>query len=178
MRIFVGIKIPKETGSLLEIEADKVLKHTKSYKKNLNQNYHLTLKFIGEMKISDIVAFEQLLVNELKGIKSFDVHLKDLGYFEKNNDYTLWIGVHQGLGYLKEIYQIVDKKAREFFGIDHSEFLAHVTLAKNVKVDKLKVLNKNKTKTYLFKVEEVSIYYSHRADGILTYTPLSKIKLV
>ncbi|MCD4827538.1 MAG: RNA 2',3'-cyclic phosphodiesterase [Acholeplasmataceae bacterium] len=178
MRIFVGIKVPKEIGILLEEEADKILKHTKSYKKNLNQNYHLTIKFIGEMKISDIVALDQLLAKSLKEVKAFDVHLKDMGYFEKNEDYTLWIGAHQGVGYLKEIYQIVDKKSREFFGIDHTDFVPHVTLAKHVKVDKVKVLNKNKTKNYTFKVEEISIYYSHRAEGVLTYTPLSKIKLV
>jgi RNA 2',3'-cyclic 3'-phosphodiesterase len=177
MRIFVGIKIPDDIRSSLDVEADKILKLTKSYNKSLSRNYHLTLKFIGEMKISEIVALDQLLAKKLKDVKSFDLQLKDIGYFEKNNEYILWIGAQQGAGYLKEIHKIIDIQSHEFFGIEHNRFEPHVTLASKVCLDKVKVLKKNKTKSYKFRVEEISIYYSHRVEGVLTYTALSSIKL-
>jgi 2'-5' RNA ligase len=174
MRIFVGIKIPEDIRNSLEDEADKILKLTKSFNKSLSANYHLTVKFIGEMKISEIVALDQILTKRLKAIKSFDIYLKDIGYFEKNNEYTLWIGVQKGTDYLDEIHQIVDLECYELFGIERNKFQPHVTLARKVCVDKVRVLMKNKTKSYKLKVEEVSIYYSHRVNDMLTYTPLSK----
>ena len=177
MRIFVGINIPSEVKSSIEAEADKVLKHTKSYKKSVSKNYHLTLKFIGEMKISDIITLDQLLAKSLKESSSFEIHLKDIGYFENDNEYILFVGVHQGVGYLNEIQQIIDQQTSEVFGIKRTKLEPHITVARNVVVDNKKVLKKNKTKNYSFKVDEISIYYSHRDDGILKYTALSNIKL-
>jgi 2'-5' RNA ligase len=177
MRIFVGIKIPEDIRNSLDDEADKVLKLTKSYNKSLNENYHLTIKFIGEMKISEIVALDQLLTKRLKDIKSFDLYLKDIGYFEKNNEYTLWIGVQQDSNFLDEIHQIIDLESHDLFSIERNKFEPHVTLARKVQVDKIQILKKNKTKSYKLRVEEISIYYSHRVNDMLTYTPLSKIKL-
>lgn len=178
MRIFVGVKIPSEIRSEIEAEADKILKHAISYKKNVSQNFHLTLKFIGEIEISDIVALDQLLAESLKDIQAFDVNLKDMGYFEKGNEYVLWIGVKSGVGYLQEIHQRIDKKISDLFQIDRSKLTPHITVARKVVVDNVKTLSKNKTKNYTFNVDEVIIYYSHRVDNVLTYTPLSKIKLL
>ena len=110
MRIFVGIDIPGEIKQAIEIETDKILAKTVSHRKALSDTYHLTLKFIGEIEISDIVALDELLGEALKDVKAFDVHLKDMGYFEKDNMYILWMGVHQGVGYLKEIHQKIDQK--------------------------------------------------------------------
>ena len=55
MRIFVGIDVPDNLREQIEYETDKLLEKL-SYKKSPNQNYHLTLKFIGEIEISDIVS--------------------------------------------------------------------------------------------------------------------------
>lgn len=177
MRIFVGVKIPEDIRNSLDDEADKILKLTKFYNKSLSENYHLTIEFIGEMKISEIVALDQILTKRLKNIKSFDIYLKNIGYFEKDNEYTLWIGVQKGSDYLDKVYQIVDLESHELFGIERNRFEPHVTLARKVCVDNVQVLKKHKTKSYKLKVEEVSIYYSHRVNDMLTYTPLSKIKL-
>ncbi|BCR36775.1 RNA 2',3'-cyclic phosphodiesterase [Mariniplasma anaerobium] len=177
MRIFVGVKIPEDIRNSLDDEADKVLRLTETYNKSLNENYHLTIKFIGEMKISEIVALDQILAKRLKDIKAFDVYLKDIGYFEKNNEYTLWIGVQKGSDYLDKIHHIVDFESHELFGIERNKYEPHVTLARKVHLDNVQNLKMSKTKSYKLKVEEITIYYSHRVNDLLTYTPLSKIKL-
>ena len=83
MRIFVGIDIPKEIKTQLDIEADKFLKYASDSRKMLTDNYHLTLKFIGEIDVAQIDELDRLLKESLKDVEAFDVHLKDLGYFKK-----------------------------------------------------------------------------------------------
>ena len=87
------------------------------------------------------------------------------------------MGAQKGVGYLKEIHHEIDEKISQLFSIDRAEFTPHITLARKVIVDDVKTLARNRTKAYTFRAEEVSIFYSHRIEGALTYTQLSKIKL-
>lgn len=177
MRIFVGIDIPKNIKENLDLETDKFLKYAISAKKVLIDNYHLTLKYIGEIDMPKIDELNLILKEALKDVSSFDMKIKDFGYFEKKDGLILWMGVLQGVGKLKEIYLNIDSKISERFNIDKSVFSPHVTLAKKVVMEDKSNLRKNKTKDYHFNVSEVIIYYSHIVDNILTYTPLSSIKL-
>jgi 2'-5' RNA ligase len=81
MRIFVGIDIPDDIKKAIDIESDKFLKYCESYKKVGQDNYHVTLKFMGELSVSDLEDLEDILRDKIKGFKAFDVHLKDLGFF-------------------------------------------------------------------------------------------------
>lgn len=81
MRIFVGIDIPEDIKKAIDIESDKFLKYCESYKKVELDNYHVTLKFMGELSVSDLEDLEDILRENIKGFKAFDVHLKDLGFF-------------------------------------------------------------------------------------------------
>ncbi|MFA5471537.1 MAG: RNA 2',3'-cyclic phosphodiesterase [Acholeplasmataceae bacterium] len=178
MRIFVGIDIPKEIKTQLDIEADKFLKYASDSRKMSTDNYHLTLKFIGEIDVAQIDELDRLLKESLKDVEAFDVHLKDLGYFKKKDGLILWMGVLQGVGALKKIHLTIDPLLSDKFNLEKSVFSPHVTLAKKVVVEHEDILRKNKTKDYMFKVSEVIIFYSHIVEDVLTYTPLSSIKLL
>lgn len=178
MRIFVGIDLPKEIKTQLDVEADKFLKYASESKRVLTENYHLTLKFIGELNVAQIDELDRLLKTSLKDVEAFDVHLKDLGYFKKKEGLILWMGVLQGVGALKGIHLKLDPLLSDKFNLEKSVFSPHVTLAKKVVIENEEVLRKNKTKDYMFKVGEVIIFYSHIVDEVLTYTPLSTIKLL
>lgn len=177
MRVFIGIHLPSEIKDAIEIETDKVLSKTLSYKKVFKETYHLTLKFIGEMEISDIVTLDKILADSLKDVKSFDIVLKDFGYFQKDNQYILWMGARQGAGYLKELRQRIEHTITDIFQVPKSEFNPHITLARKVIIKDLGLLNKVKSAKYAFRIDEVVIFYSHRIEDVLTYTPLSTIKL-
>jgi 2'-5' RNA ligase len=167
MRIFVGIDIPSDIKKAIDIESDKFLKYCESYKKVDENNYHVTLKFMGELSVSDLEDLEDILRENIKGFKAFDVHLKDLGFFEKKDGNILWMGMGLGVGKLKEIHKAIDK------GL----FSPHVTLARKVIVEDMNTFKKNKTKELIFTAKEVIIFYSHRVNDVLTYTPMTKIKL-
>lgn len=177
MRIFVGIDIPKEVKIALNDETDKFLKYTSHSKKTLVDNFHLTLKFIGEIDISQIETLEHILKEQLKDVDSFDIQLKDFGSFKKKDGYILWMGVLKGVGMLKTIHKKIDDVLNKQYGLDKAIFSPHVTLAKRVELKDQNELRKNKTRAYNFKVEHIVIYYSHIVDDVLTYTPLSRIAL-
>ncbi len=178
LRIFVGIDIPKEVKIALDVEADKFLKYATESKRMLTDNYHLTLKFIGEIDINQIQELEKILKSSLKDVESFDIHLKDLGYFKKKDGLIIWMGVLQGVGALKGIHLKLDTLLSNKFNIEKSKFSPHVTLAKKVVLESEDRLRKNKTKDYIFHVNDVKIFYSHIVEDVLTYTPMSSIKLL
>lgn len=178
MRIFVGIDIPDDIKKAIDIESDKFLKYCESYKKVELDNYHVTLKFMGELSVSDLEDLEDILRENIKGFKAFDVHLKDLGFFEKKDGNILWMGMGLGVGRLKEIHKAIDDKINERFKLDKGLFSPHVTLARKVIVEDMNTFKKNKTKELIFTAKEVIIFYSHRVDDVLTYTPMTKIKLI
>jgi RNA 2',3'-cyclic 3'-phosphodiesterase len=177
LRIFVGIDVPKNIKNDLDKETDKFLRYAASAKKVLTDNYHLTLKYIGEIEMPEIDELDLMLKEALKEVHVFDIKIKDFGYFEKKDGLILWIGVLQGVGRLKEIYLKIDSMLSERFSLDRSPFSPHITLAKKVVMEDKDDLRKNKTKDYHFNVHEIIIYYSHIVDNVLTYTPMSSIKL-
>lgn len=83
-----------------------------------------------------------------------------------------------GVGRLKEIHKAIDDKINERFKLDKGLFSPHVTLARKVIVEDMNTFKKNKTKELVFTAKEVIIFYSHRVDDVLTYTPMTKIKLI
>ena len=177
MRIFVGVDIPEHVKHDIDIEADKFLRYCESLKKVENNNYHVTLKFLGELSVNDLEDLEDILRASLKGFKSFDIHLKDLGFFEKKDGNILWMGMGLGVGKLKEIHKAMDQKINDRFKLDKGLFSPHVTLARKVMVEDINTFKKNKTRELIFEAKEVVIFYSHRVDDALTYTPMTKIKL-
>jgi 2'-5' RNA ligase len=177
MRIFVGIDIPDHIKEAIQIESSKFLKYCESFRQVEHHLYHVTLKFLGELSVSDLEDLEDILRASLKGYKAFDVHLKDLGYFEKKDGNILWMGMGLGVGKLKELHKAIDDKINERFQLEKGFFSPHVTLARKVIVEDLNTFKKNKTKEFIFEAKEVVIFYSHHVDDVLTYTPMTKIKL-
>ena len=177
MRIFVGVDIPERIKEAIHIESNKFLKYCESFKQVEHNNYHVTLKFLGELSMSDLDDLEDMLRASLKGYKSFDIHLKDLGYFEKKDGHILWMGMGLGIGKLKELHKAMDDKINQRFKLDKGLFSPHVTLARKVIVEDINTFKKNKTRELIFEAKEVVIFYSHRVDDVLTYTPMAKIKL-
>ena len=177
MRIFVGIDIPEHIKNDLNMEADKFLKLTQAYKKIPKDNYHLTLKFIGEIDLKQIDDLNQILKTNLETFKPFEVELKDLGFFKKKDGLILWLGVLKGIGMLKSIHKTLDPILNQTFNLEKAVFSPHVTLAKKLQLDDETNLRKNKTQAYHFTVDEIHIFYSHMVDETLTYTKMSSIKL-
>jgi len=95
-------------------------------------NYHITLRFIGEIP--------SFLVDEIKGevlqkirFRSFSLTFKGLGAFPRvYKPRVIWVGILEGIDYLKKIRDEIEKGLRKL-GIPpekEKEFSPHLTIAR------------------------------------------------
>jgi 2'-5' RNA ligase len=129
MRVFIAFDISDEAKRIL-IDAQKQLKSCKS---TLVKEFHLTLKFIGEVSEGEV---EQIL-SKLSKIRfnAFDASLSKIGVFPKR-DYArvVWIGLEPRDTICALQKQIDD--ATEKFGIKQRDsFEPHITLARIKAID-------------------------------------------
>ncbi|MBS2210917.1 RNA 2',3'-cyclic phosphodiesterase [Carboxylicivirga mesophila] len=90
------------------------------------KDFHLTLKFIGEVGESDYIWIE----NQLKGVKvqSFYLQLNQLGTFKSYSQQVVWCGVNES-DELNQLHHEVER----LLGQRHpssSSFHPHITLAR------------------------------------------------
>jgi 2'-5' RNA ligase len=129
MRVFIAFDISDEAKQFL-LDSQKQLK---SCKATLVKEFHLTLKFIGEVSEGDV---EQIL-SKLSKIRfdSFDASLSKVGVFPKR-DYArvVWIGLEP-----KDTISALQKQvddATEKFGIKQKDhFEPHITLVRIKDID-------------------------------------------
>ena len=137
MRIFIAIEMPEKIKEKLR-EIQEEFKD--SGKIIFAKDFHLTLKFLGE--ISEIKS--KRVRDRLKGLsfKEFKLNLNGFGVFP-NRDFirVLWVGVSPERK-VKDLQVKIDERLRDMFGVGQ-DFKGHITLGrvKFIK-DKKEVLDK------------------------------------
>ncbi len=121
MRIFISIDIPQEIKKIVK-EIQKNLPEFNG-KKIEEENFHLTLKFLGEITEKDLDETKQKL-SEIN-FKKFKAKLGDLGVFSENFVRIVWIKIENCDGLQKEI----DEKLSSVFPKE-KRFMSHLTIAR------------------------------------------------
>ena len=178
MRIFIGIPCHEEVKNQIENIKTSILKDTEKYHSTDQDNFHVTLFFIGE---SDL-EFVERLDNELKktffDMSPFQISYDHIGTFKKQQGDILWLGISEGKSVLKKIHHLILTVLNDLsFPIQNTSFSPHLTLARQVKLKDTKKDMNIKIATIKDQVNQIIIYLSHQQDGKLTYTPIKTIHL-
>tara|TARA_Y100000034_G_scaffold109360_1_gene140620 strand:+ start:1729 stop:2244 length:516 start_codon:yes stop_codon:yes gene_type:complete len=136
MRIFIAITLPKEVKDYLW-ELKEEFRGIGKFNFIAKKNYHITLKFLGNIKEDKLEEIKQKL-SKIK-FNSFEDSLKELGCFENR---VLWVNLKQKNNVLN-LSKLIDQEFME----TEQRFSDHITLAriKNLK-KKNEFLKKLKTK--------------------------------
>lgn len=161
--LFLGIKIPdKIADKIYEKFFPLVEDHQKDISVEKPFNYHFTLKFFGEIELTES---DKEAMEKIKEINSFTCTLKGAGEF--NN----------------RIFFINALSAPEFDEfvklLKPDKFSPHITIARNKnKKFNLKKLVYNVLKTsYSFPVEKVFLFESKHDDLGKQYVPVKEFEL-
>ncbi len=175
MRIFIGIPVSEHMKKNLSIKQNELkLKMIKGHLTDLD-NLHLTLLFIGEMSTDDIEKLNMILIKALKHEKSFEIGLKEMGYFSKKNHHIAWAGINEGFEELNRLSRIINEAANQMnLHFDQKSFSPHITLAKEAV---FKSMIEPFIEPSLLKVDVVYMYLSHRENNKLVYTPIKSYPL-
>ncbi|NLV76819.1 MAG: RNA 2',3'-cyclic phosphodiesterase [Tissierellia bacterium] len=149
-----------------------------------DENFHLTLKFLGEIDQSQIDLIGQVLELVPKNYSSIYLKLDELGYFNRRKDQygVIWIGFKGEINKLNKIYDIIEEGLEPLgFKKEKRPFRPHITLGRRV------VLNKSFNQTqYLkdvnidhsFLLDRLVLMRSEEIMGKRIYTPIKSYKLI
>jgi len=131
MRVFIAIEIDEEIRQRLA-HAQEALKEIGGVKWVEPNNFHLTLKFLGETDQGRVSR----LANELSGLAAttpgFSIGFGGAGVFpDEHRPRVIWVGVEQGLEALFDLAQKVEAICQGLgFEAENRPFSVHLTLGR------------------------------------------------
>lgn len=167
MKVFVGIQLEDEMKTQLSTIQSRL--QNVAEKGNFTQpsNFHLTLRFIGEVEETKRKKIEAALATI--DFQPFEIQTSQLGFFTKKRGLIPWVGIAEN----KALYYLYEKVNDAITGIvpaDTKPYTAHITLGRNVRIDSKELQRTIPTMTQT--VTAIHLFLSHRMNHILIYTPI------
>ena len=138
-------------------------------------NFHITLKFIGEASQNKISSIKQAIKKTASNLSPFNLRTDLIGFFPKANKKTLWMGIKKEDSLLPKLFQNLEAEL-EIIGIEKEKkpFSPHITLLREaILIEDFKMLEQNtKLESREIPIEKISLMERIRINGRLTYIPL------
>ncbi|MDI1472293.1 2'-5' RNA ligase [Thermodesulfovibrio sp. N1] len=130
MRLFIAIEIPKEIKEFLS-ELNTFTSPIEGVNFVQKDNFHITLKFLGEVEEKFIPDLTDLLKSIAEEFSDFTLKITNPGVFpDKFKPRVIWIGT-ENTDILKKLAKKIDDELSQFgFQREEREFKSHITLAR------------------------------------------------
>lgn len=182
MRAFIGIDFDNSVKKSIKNMQSVLREYTISGRWKYVDNFHLTVKFLGEIDLKQAAIVSRELKEICKSYKQFELSLQDLGYFPGRGCFrVLWLGLSGNVQLLEQLYKEVDKRlALVGFNSENKRFTPHVTIAQDVKTEK----NFEELKEFLnegqfpiINVDKLILFRSEQIGNKRIYSPVNEYKL-
>jgi 2'-5' RNA ligase len=176
MRVFFAIELDDGIKDYLSKIQHKVKSHCISGNFTFKENFHLTLRFIGEQNIQQVENLKEVL-KDVAGISEFGLRLDKLGSFKKGNRSIIWAGLEKSL-HLQELYNNMENSLAQIgYQKEERSYNPHITLAREVKMENFGFMEKTEIEKLTVRVKSISLMESKRIDDKLAYIPLERAEL-
>jgi 2'-5' RNA ligase len=106
-------------------------------------------------------------------IAPFTLRVGDLGVFNKKHTSIVWVGVTKGKEKLRRIFRrLEDEIVTSGFTPENRKYRPHITIGKKVVFSQGRFSNGLPYFDQDINITAITLFQSHRIDGVLTYTPL------
>lgn len=176
MRVFIGVKLPGAIkGQLADVQKEVQRASLKGSFTDPD-NFHLTMRFIGEVDPDQKSALETALARCAESQLPFLVETNGLGYFFKRNKRIVWLGVKEN----RRLQQLYEQLNASLLGqklpmADEVAFIPHLTLGRGIvlpqewdELSKVPLPQDQK-----IPVDALTLFESVRVDGKLVYRPIA-----
>ncbi|MDD5086322.1 MAG: RNA 2',3'-cyclic phosphodiesterase [Candidatus Nanoarchaeia archaeon] len=158
MRCFIAFEVSDEAKQAFAEAQSQLDKENTKLK--LTKDFHLTLKFLGEIDENKAEEVKSKL-NEIK-FNPFETSLTDIGVFpDENYIRVIWIGLDDKENKIKNLQKQIDETLNEIGFKEDKRFHPHITLARvkftKDKEDLLKNLKQIKFNKKSFNVNEFKL---------------------
>ena len=182
-RLFIAVKI-KPCQEFLKVyyglKKDLALEKIKWVNED---NFHFTLKFLGETEESIIAKIINALERVSINTKPIKLKIENLGIFgSRYNPRVIWAGIENSTQIDEFVNKILNKLDEAGFKRDRQNFVPHITVGRIKNVNNKKhlksTIDKYKTSLYQeYTINEIYLFESVlRSDGPV-YKVIKKFKL-
>jgi 2'-5' RNA ligase len=132
MRIFIAVTIPDDVKEKITALQQTLKRTVADVKWTEEKNFHLTLKFLGEVPDKDIDRISGAVEKPVRAGSPFTVCLAGAGAFPNvKNPRVLWVGVHDGVAELQRLAAGIDEVCAPLgFPKEKRAFAGHLTLGR------------------------------------------------
>lgn len=176
MRTFIAVEIPKDIQESIGDYIDSIQGSFKDVKWVSPENLHLTIKFLGEVKESDLKNLSDCVEKAASDFSPFSIGFSNIGFFPSSkNPKVIWIGADGGADNLLDLFQELENFL-ENLGFDREArtFSSHLTIGR-VKKQKKHKYNRSINPEELPVFESVKFYVKSIAIIKSTLTPQGPI---
>ncbi|MFV0314269.1 MAG: RNA 2',3'-cyclic phosphodiesterase [Anaerotignum sp.] len=174
MRTFISIELsPDVTQYLTEIQAE-----TKKFCRRGNytpeDNFHITLHFLGEIDPSDVEYIKEAMFETAKRNKVFDLKLDQIGFFGRGDKGVLWAGVQKSDPLQRLFLNLEKSLGRQGFAREKKGLSPHITLGRDIEPQRgfSDVQRAVTMDGRSFTVEKITLMESVRRGPRLIYKPI------
>jgi len=134
LRLFVAIPVPETVRKEIARAQGRLKREAPpgTIRWTRPDQFHITLKFLGDIAISQLEAVKESLAAICAGSPALSLTARGIGFFPNTRrPRVIWAGAHDELGGLAELHRQVDKALRPFAPAERTEtFTGHITLGR------------------------------------------------
>lgn len=175
MRVFFAVEFDEETKKYIKDIQNIIRENSDKGNFSHEENFHLTVRFIGEVEQSEIDKLKTSLDEAVKHIKPFSFKFTKPGFFSRGNKKIMWIGTKNEDGMLNRLYNSLEYAlSNNEYEKEDRQYNPHITLSREtiLKDGFENELKRIDVKPLEVKVNSISLMESTRINGKLTYRPI------
>jgi len=185
MRAFIAIPVPDDVKQNARMLRNKLGAARPDIKWVEYQNYHLTVKFLGEVEINDLPELKRNLRLAADAVPAFNLSAGGIGFFpNQNNPRVIWMGIKGEMDKAEFLGDRVDAYLTALGFEPERDHRPHLTMGrirseKNLK-EMLNVLEKypDRNKLRSFRVENFYLMQSILDANGPQYSVLDTYRLI
>ncbi len=174
MRVFLGVEFTDEIKEHLYICQQVVKEYSTKGNFTRKENFHLTLRFIGEVKESELNKLKEVIDNTALNQETFQLRFNELGQFPRGNKRIIWVGLkpEERLDIL--YFHLEHELEQQGYSKEERKFVPHITLGREVVLaDEFNTIASSiQVSNEIITVNKISIMESGRKNGELSYIPI------
>lgn len=184
MRVFIAITVPEEIKQQALQVKEELVKLKPDIKWVEYENYHITLKFLGEVN-SQLNRIKSILSQAAQACPTFKLMNSDIGFFPgRNRPRVIWMGVKGEMEKAQFLGERVDTYLNELGFEAERKRSFHLTLGRirsEKEIDKVVAqtgIISNNLKKHEFTVREFSLMESRLSSKGPEYIVIDKYSLI
>lgn len=132
VRTFIAIRLLEKTRHRLGKVGKKLLASGVDVKWVPEGNFHITLKFLGDVESDRIKEIAASVESAIEGIARFDVSMRGVGAFPRiSRPSVIWVGIDSGGEELKLLAERVESALEQLgFTREDRPFSPHITIGR------------------------------------------------